>query len=562
MSDLLTALSVVFVVGGAFLLVANRFGMPTVPFFILAGVVAGRFIEVGITLELARYGIILLVFAFSVGIQFETVRTVLSDSEVVAIGQVLVLGSLGIAVGLLIGHPPAQALFVGIAAAFSSTIVGTGMLQPEIRRNLVHGRIAQTVQFVQDLLAILFVLVLSAGTFAADPIATQLGYGVLLLGAAIVVNRHLFDLLGRLSKGSDELLLVCVIALLIAFLGAAEYVGVSLVVGAFVAGLAVRRDPAEHLGMLNGIVSIRDFFTAVFFVTLGALVTVATVEAVLTAAVLVVLTALVKPAVTVSLLLYEGYEARSATLTSLSLDQVSEFALIIAIEGLLIGTLSQSAFNGIIFAAAVTMITSSLSRRYDEQIYRTFAGRGLLRRQSEKVDERSAVPEDLSGHVVIVGYGRQGRRLVETSVAIDPPYVVVENDPALLDELRSECESYVFGDAMDRYTWEKARVEDARLVVSTVDSERLSERLLTFTGDVDVILRARSASTALELLDRGALYVNVPEKLAAEQLVEHIEALASGEITIEELRERHLAELERQTAAGYYTTADEIRAMR
>jgi CPA2 family monovalent cation:H+ antiporter-2 len=548
-SELLTALSVIFVIGGAFLFVADRFGLPIVPFFIFAGIVAGVFLGEETTLELARYGIVLLVFTFSVQIQFEAVRTVLSDSEVVALGQIVVLGVLGVAGSVLIGLPTDQALYIGIAAALSSTIVGTGLLQTGRYRTLVYGRLAESIQFVQDLVAILLILVLSAETFAADPVATQLGYGVVLIGAAIVVNRHLFDLLGRVSGGSDELMLVSVIALLIAFLGAAEFVGVSLAIGAFVAGLAVRRDPAEHLGMLNGLQSIRDFFAAIFFVTLGTLVAVPTTEVILVAGLLTLLTAIVKPATTIALLLYEGYETRSATLTSLSLAQVSEFALIIAIEGLVVGMLTQPVFDAIILAATVTMLTSSLGSRYDERIYRMLSDHGLLRKQYEKVDERSAVPDDLARHVIIVGYGRQGRRLVETCEAHDRPYVVVENDPVLLQELDARCEAHVFGDAMEQYTWTKAGIERAQLIVSTVDSDRVSTRIQTLAEDVDadVVLRARTVSTARNLLEKGAVYVTVPEVLAAEQLVEHVEAVAAGDISAAELRADSLTQLEQRT---------------
>lgn len=562
MSDLLTALSVVFVLGAAFLIVANHLDLPTVPFFILAGLVAGLFIDEDTTLELARYGIAFLVFTFGARIQFDTVRTVLGDSEIVALGQFLVTGGLGLSAGILLGIPPEQAIYLGIATALSSTIVGTGLLEPEIRKNLVHGRLAESIHFVQDLLAILLVLVLSAETFAADPIAMKVGYGVMLLIAGVLVNRFGFDIIATLSEGSDELLLVGTIALLIGFLAVAELVGVSIVVGAFAAGLAIRRDPTEHLGMLNGLESIKDFFVAVFFVTLGALVTVPTLEVVVIATVLGVLTAIVKPVITAALLIYEGYEARSATLTSLSLDQVSEFTLIIAIEALLIGLLVQSLFDAIILAAAVTMITSSFSRRYDERIYRLFADRGLIGNPHEKIDERSSVPDDLSDHVVIVGYGRQGRRLADTCADINQPHVVIENDPAMLDLLESTCESYVFGDAMEEYTWEKSNVDDARLIVSTVDDERLSRRLLVLSEDTDVVLRSADPTLAVEFIENGALYVNVPDMLASERLIEHVRSVGSGDLSPEELREQHLEELAKLEGTTYHTMADEIDALR
>ena len=558
MSELLTAVAVIFIVVGPFLLVANRFDLPTVPLLILAGIVSGFFIDEELTLELAQYGIALLVFSFGVGIDLSGIRTVLADSEIAALGQIFVAGSLGFGLGVALGVSPDEAIYFAIAAALSSTIVGTALFRTEIRKDLVRGRLAESIHLVQDLVAIVFLLVLGAGTLAADPIATQLGYGVTLLVVAVLVNRYLFDAVGKLAGGSDELMIIGVISLLVVFIGAAEFVGVSIVVGAFAAGLAVRHDPVEYLGLFNGLESIKDFFVAIFFVTVGALITfpfveigwTESVEKVLLAGVLVVLTAIVKPAVTTAILLFRGYEARSATLTSLSIDQVSEFALIIAIQALLLGTLSELVFDAIILAAAVTMITSSLSQRHDERLYRALATRGVLPRGHGKVNEWSDVPEGVTDHVVIVGYGRQGRRLADACDRLEQPYVVIENDPSLRDAVTAECAAYVFGDAMERYTWEKANVETARLVFSTVDSEPVSRRILAFEFESDVILRASDESTALELLEAGPLYVSVSDLLAGERLVQHLQALLENGKAPEELREERLSELNEPTSSN------------
>ncbi|MHC3437022.1 cation:proton antiporter domain-containing protein [Natrialbaceae archaeon A-gly3] len=548
MTDLLTAVSIIFIVAGPFLLVANRFKLPTVPLLIIAGIAAGRFIEEGAVLELAQYGIALLVFSFGVGIQFSAVRTVLVDSEVTALGQVLVVGALGVGCGVILGIPLEEAVYFGIAAALSSTIVGKALLEAEIRQNLVHGRLAQSIHLIQDLLAIMFLLVLGAGTLAADPIATQFGYGLALLIGAVLVNRYLFDLLGKLAGDSSELMIISVVSLLVVFVGAAEYVGVSIVVGAFAAGLAVRHDPAQYLGLFNGLESIKDFFVAIFFVTIGALVAFPTVEKLLIAGILVLLTAVVKPAITAVILMYKGYGARSATLTGLSTDQVSEFALIIAIEALLLGLLTQRIFDAIIFAAAMTMITSSITYNNDERIYRIMATYGSLEGTHRKIDEWSHVPEDVDDHVVIAGYGRQGKHLVETCEELGQSYVVIENDPARREAVESDCAAYVFGDALEGYTWKKANVEDARIIVSTVDSEAISRRILDLETDADVTLRASEKTTALELLKDGALYVSISDLLAGRQLVQYLHALIDGELTPEELREQRMADLNGRTS--------------
>lgn len=553
MSDLLTALSVIFVVAGALLLVANHYSLATVPFLILAGIVAGFFIETVVLLELAQWGIAFLVFVFGVELDLGSIRTLAREVEITTTVQVASVGALGFGAGLALGFDATNALYLSIAAALSSTIVGAGLLQQEIRQNLVHGRLANSTHFVQDLLAILLILVLSADAPTADAISSSLGYGVVLLATAYATNVYLFERLSSLAEGSQELLMIAAVSILIAFLAIVEYVGISTVVGAFAAGLAIERDFTRNLGMLNGIESIKDFFAAVFFVALGALVLIRPPDLTVlaTALVLVVLTAVVKPVMTFVAFLREGYDARTATLTSLSLDQISEFALIMAIEAFVAGLILPELFDAIILAAAVTMITASYTRRHDERIYRFLVRSGLPRTHHRKTDERSDVDPSPSDHVVVVGFGRQGRRLIETCERRDIEYVVIENDPAMFGALEERCERYVFGDAMDEYSWEKASAETASLIVSTVDQRRVSERILALDVDADVVLRARTAEEASELLDRGALYVTVPDLLAADRLLEHVDVVGDDVEYRERLRERHLERLDAFEEAGF-----------
>ncbi len=551
MSEMLTAVAIIFIVAGPFMLFANRFDLPAPPLLILAGIVAGFFIDELLALEIAQFGIALLVFTFGVSIQISSIEPVLADSELVALGQILVVGLLGVGFGVLFGLPVGESVYLGVAVALSSTIVATSLLQTEIRSNLVRGRLGQSIQFVQDLFAVGFILIVGAGVFELDPVVLQIGYGAVFLAAAVLINRYVFDVMGRLADDSDELMIVGVVSLLVVFVGAAAAVGVPIVVGAFAAGLAVRHDPAQYLGLFNGLESIKDFFVAIFFVTVGALVVLPfvhigvaeSVEKLTLVAGLVVLTAVIKPAVTAAILIHRGYEARTATLTGFSTDQISEFSLIIAIEALLVGLLTQSVFDAIVLAAAVTMITSTITQQYNEQFYRLLATRGIVSGRHDKIDELSEVPEEISDHVIILGYGQKGRRMVETCETLDQPYVVIENNPALRDAVVRNCAAYVLGDAMELYTWQKANATDARVIMSMVSSEIVSRRLLAADYDAKLILRARDEPTALSLLEAGATYVAVPDLLASEQLVQYVRGLVEGDTTSEELRVEGLADL-------------------
>ncbi|WP_049891903.1 cation:proton antiporter [Natronococcus amylolyticus] len=585
---LLTAMAILFVVAGPVLLIAKGLRLSIIPSLILAGLFVGQLglIDGALMLELARLGIAFLVFTFSVQIHTEEVRTVVSNTEVVAIVQAFVLGVLGILFALVVGivlesgvvpgvglEEPVtveQALFVGIAAALSSVIVGTALFAKP-QSDIVHDYLSSEIDSVSDFLAVFVLLVVSAGTFALDPIATQFGYGVMLLGAAIVINRYLFGIMERLASGSDEAMLISIVALLIVFLAAADFLDTSIVVGAFAAGLAVRDNPVEYSEVFNGLNSIQEFFVAIFFATVGALVTLPSPLAVTAdpsatlgpfvpvatiALGLVVLTVVIKPIVIGVLLVYNGYDRRSATVTGLTLDHVGAFSVIVAIEALILGLLIEPVFEGIILAAAVSMILSNLTHTYDEEIYGLLVDRGWLGQPYHDVDDWNSVPEDMSDHVVIVGYGRHGRRLVEFCEEVDQPYVVIENNPQALPDLRANCGAYVFADAIEPETADASNLEAARLVISTADSKPLTEHFLSFSDTVDVIVRTRELPMAADLIERGATYVIVPDLLAADQLADSLGALLNGEYDPDELRAESMSELNPERAPPRFSTAE------
>ena len=538
MTELLTTISIIFIIAGPFLLLANYLRLPTAPALIVAGLVAGMYIDETLKLEIARLGIALLVFTFAVRIQTRDIQTAIADSEVIALGQLTVMGVLGFGVGFLLGLSPQQAIFLGAAAAISSSIVGSTLFLPG-RQTLVHDRLSESIHSIQDFTALFLLLVVSAGVLELDLIANQLGYGLMLLLAAIAINRYLFDLIGRFANGADEPMLIGTVALLLVFLGAAELVGVSIVVGAFTAGVAVNGDPIEYSGILNGLESINDFFAAIFFITVGALVSFPEPDVIAMTVALVALVGIVKPTVTIVLLMYRGYERRTATLTGFNLDQVGEFALIIAIEALFLGLLLPSVFDAIILAAAITLITSSFTRYYDEAIYHALADTGLLGHHKTNSSRWTLVPDDLDDHIVIVGYGRHGRKLVEVCETYGQSYVVIESDPALVEDLRSDCQAYVFGDIIEPRTVEDADLTGAKMVISTVDSRPVNEHLVTFTDRVDVIVRTKNRMNAREFLDAGAFYVSVSDLLAADRLEERFEALLRGEYDWTEIRNEY-----------------------
>lgn len=565
MTDLIVALSAVFIAAGIFLIVANHFGLPPVPFYIIAGlsIGLGGLVDEVILLDLALWGVAFLVFVFGIHVDLGDIQLVLRDGEGAAFTQLVLVAPFALGVGYLFASaagledPSRNALYFGAAATLSSTLVGARILQDEIRNNLVYGRLAASIHFFDDIVAIGAIVILSAEPLTDTQLLTsKIGFAVLFLLAGLLIYRHGYPLLIRVADGGDELILMGSISILIVFIAAAEAVGVSLVVGAFAAGLAVRSEGVESLGVQNGIESIKDFFAAIFFVTVGALVALPSLTVLGLAGVLIGLVFMVNPLVHTAAFVYEGYDGRTAFFAGSSLNQVSELALVIAIQARLDrGTIADPMFDAIILAAAVTMIGSAFGGRYEFAIYNRWLA-PILERREDSIEDRSNVGE-LTNHVVIIGYGRQGRHLRSVLEELDEEYVVIDNDPAILDDLERDCEHYVFGDAMAQYPMTLARVDSARLVVSTVDHRPVSDALLATETDGDVIVRADTSQEAFELLEEGARFVSVPGILAGAQLVENLRQLLSGECDEESLEADHRQYLKMVEMAKIETRLDQ-----
>ena len=540
MSELIEPLAIIFITAAILLLIATRYPVPAVPLYILVGIGVSPLIGPGITLELAQLGIAFLVFVFGVHAEPSRFLSVARDSEHVAALQILVVGATGFGVGLLLGLDQLSAVYFATAAALSSSLVGRELAEGDIRIDLIHGRLTESIHFVQDLFAVGIILVLGAASFTLDGVALQLGYGVLLLAAAILIRVYLFDVFVRLSGDSDELIMLTGIGLLIGFLALAEALELSIVVGAFAAGISITQEFEYNLALLSALESIENFFTAIFFVTLGSLVVTPSVEVMAMAGLLVVGIVFVKPVVTIWALIGEGYDARTAALTSFSLDQISEFSLILAISGLLAGAISQSLFDAILLAAAATMITSTITYTYEDELYRLLERTGLFGSTDDQTRTRSALPDEpLEDHVIVVGYGKLGSSVVSVCRELGKPVIVVENDPDRYELAREYHDLCVFGDAMTDVAWEFLNPKKADLIVSTPPQLSLSDYVLTVETDADVILRADDTETAVELIDAGATYVNVTDFLASEQFGETLERLVTDDSPPEAIRQQN-----------------------
>ena len=542
--ELIATLTLIFVVAAVLLVVSARYSLPTIPLYLLAGVLVGAFVDEGQLLDLAQWGIAFLVFAFAVHLEPLEEGGLEVDSTLVAIGQLAVTGAIVYAIGLALGFDGLDAAYFAIAGTLSSSLVALSLLERRVRLRSLHERLAESIHFVEDVAAILVVLLLSAFVYA-DGSVTVLLVGVAMILGALAIRRYLFDSFTTYADGDVEILMLTGVSFIIGFVAIAEYTGVSIVVGAFAAGLAVSSAYPHDVEVIDAIGSLEDFFSPIFFVTLGALVTIPTLDTLGVGAVLVLAVVVLNPLVTFALLRWRKYDSRTALLTGYSLDQVSEFALIIAIEALVAERIAPDLFDAIVLAAIVTMFVSAITHRYAGSGYRRLVDAGLVDPDVEAIASRSHVSDDLEGHVVVTGYDREGQQIVTACEATGEPYVVVETDPNRRAAVREHCQNYVFGDPLTAATWEVARADTAALIVANVPRPEWAEHILTLEVEADTIVRAVDVESGVALLDRGALFVAIPDVLASEAVRTNVEAYLDGELSREDVRERSRERLER-----------------
>ncbi len=445
-------------------------------------------------------------------------------------------------------------IIIALATVFGATPIIVKLLDEKDELKTLPGRIDIGVLIVQDIYLVIVLALVGAGLEGAAgeilfDVARILGLMAAIGAVSYVAYQYLLPTL-LASVASDRNVLFVGLAWAFLLIFVAEALELSVEVGAFAAGLAVASEYPHDVEMVDAVGYLEDFFTPIVFITLGALVSIPTVETLGIGALLLVAVFVLNPTATYLVLRWRGYASRTATLTGYNLDQVSEFALIIAIEALVAGILVPELFDAIVLAAIVTMLGSTVTERYAETGFQRLVERDVFESDIERVRRRSRVSDDLAAHVVVTGYDREGQQVVEACESVDQPYVVLESDPTREETVKDHCENYVLGDVMTTSTWTVANAEEAGLIVGTVARESWAEQILALDTDADIMVRAVDVESGADLLEQGALFVAIPDELAAERLEDRVEAVLTGEASREELRAQGEERLERAVEYG------------
>ncbi|TFG67514.1 MAG: sodium:proton antiporter [Thermomicrobiales bacterium] len=536
-------------VGGA---IAVRLRQPVIIGYLLAGVAIGPFTpgfvgDVESIAVLAEVGVILLLFALGVEFSIKDLRAVSRMAVPGAVAQIAVVLVTGGAVMVGLGFEMREALVVGACLSISSTLVVLKSLVDRGELDSLHGRAAIGWAVVQDIATIVFIVALppAAGGDILLPFVAAMAKAALFLVLAFVVGTRLlpwvFAQVARLGSSELFLLMVVATALLTAFVSSAIF-GLSLALGAFVAGLLISESELSHQAAAE-VTPFRDLFAVLFFVSVGMLVDPAALVADAgLVAVLIVIAVGVKGVVTAILGRGLGLPSRSAILLGSLMAQVGEFSFILASDGRELGLLSAQTYNLVLGTAVVSILMSPFVARLASRLVGWVAQRASMpttedlgidppseRRRTAELSRTEAARHEHDGSsrptVVVLGAGRVGRVVVNAVLARGFRCVVVDRDVKRLEAVGQLGATTLYGDAANPEILKRVGLEQARVLVVAIGdalTARLAtERALQINPGLSMASRVRGGSQIEVLRQLGVRRLADPEAEAAFELARH-----------------------------------------
>ena len=535
---------------GGFL--SHRLHQPVILGYLVSGFAIGPFgfkllSNIADIKSLAEIGVAFLLFAL--GVEF-------SLADLKRVKQIAIKGSL-LQIGLTIALVAivtvftgwasgiTQGIFLGAVLSLSSTAIVLKTLTESGETNTVHGQIMLAILIAQDL-ALGVMLAILPALQQPENIAVALGFALvkIALFAVVAIILSLWIVPRILSNiaatESNELFLLVVIALCLGVALTTAYLGLSIAMGAFVAGLMISEiDYADQA--LAKILPLRDTFASLFFASIGMLIDPAILinnfGLILG---LVTLVMLGKAAIILGIVLKFGYSLKNAIIVSFGINQIGEFSFVLALAGLKLELLSQQTYSLLLGTTAITLVLTPLSLKVAPLIADNLNKNPLLEKllQRFSAPKTISMPEIISGHVVVAGYGRVGQVIVSILQSQGYPVVVIENSEASVQRLRMRQIPYIFGDADSELVLEKAHLETAKaLAIALPDpasTRLLLKNALTIAPYLDVIARSHSNKEIDILAQMGAKEVVQPEFEAALELGNHLlKTLGAGDSYIQ-----------------------------
>ncbi len=517
---LLTDIGIIFGLSTLVILLFHKLRVPAIIGFLLTGALAGPH---GLGLihglhdveMLAEIGIVLLLF--TIGIEFSLENLLRIKTSVLVGGslQVLLTVAAGFGLSHYMGFPFGQALFIGFLLSLSSTAIVLNLLQGKAEVDTPHGRVILAILIFQDIIAIPMMLIAPflSGTKAGsgEPLYILMIKIVFIIGLLILSAKYLIPrLLYQIVKTRiSELFLLSLIGICIGVAWLTSSMGLSLALGAFIAGLIISESEYSHQA-LGYILPFKDIFTSFFFVSIGMLLNTGfffgNVGTILLLTFIVMVIKYFIGSLSTGLL---GYSLRTSTLVGIAICQVGEFAFVLSKVGIDYKLLDDRAYQLFLSVSILTMAATPFAIKFSDNfadfLMRLPIPSNLRFSLNPSEAQKSEYRKD---HLIVIGFGLNGRHLCKVADKAHIPYLILETNPDTVRSEKKRGRPIYYGDATEATVLEHANIRTARVAVVAISDPTATRKTVAeirrLCRNVYIIVRTRYLSEVNDLYNLGA----------------------------------------------------------
>lgn len=534
-------------------LIMRALRQPLIVGHIITGFLVGRF-ALGIfqnteTLELfSELGISFLLFSVGLTLNPKALSDYGKVSIFTGLGQVLLTGAIGIGICMLLGFDWITSMYVGIALAFSSTVIVLKLLADKGDLDKLYVKLSIGSLLLQDLIAIVLLFAIPFVTGSQGngmELVQTLFLGVLAAVGIFLFSRYVLSHLHKYLTRSQELLFLFATSWGIGISALFAALGFSLEGGALIAGVALASLPSRHeIGAR--LAPLKDFFIVAFFILLGTRMVVSDFDQILWPAAILSLFVLIgNPLLQLIVMGAMGYRRKTSFQTGMMAAQISEFSLILVALGVSLGQVAPAIMSTVTLVGIITIFISSYFILYSDTLYMYCAPYLKIFERAHTKDEQEITEEY---PVVLIGGGRIGLDFITLFQEDKRAFRVLDHDPEIVSMLERRNIPHVYGDANDPDLLEDLKVHQAELVISTIPDLQTNLIILSVVKRAavrtpSVIVLAHRITNALELYEAGADYVILPHFLGGKYAASLVRRYTSEAIDLQNIRNEHIEHL-------------------